>query len=79
LRFSVVFDDQGRGPGRAFFSRRFPKRFAGLFVQGNDERVAFVIPIDDDRIAVKRGRTAFAETVLDPLIAQVLTPLELAF
>ena len=66
LGFAVVFDDERGGPGGAFFARLFPEGLAGAFVEGGDEVFGFVIPNDDEGVAVKDGGTAFAEGVPQP-------------
>ena len=78
LRLAFVLDDERRGPGSLFVARDFPALFAGAFVEGVEEGVAFMIPADDQRVAVKHGRTAFAVGMEGLHPAEVLLPFQLA-
>src|SRR5206468_598337 len=78
LRPAGMLQHEWRGPGGALITRLAPQLLAGLRVQGDDEVVSFMVPVDDDRVPVKRGRTAFAEAQGDAHIAKILAPLELS-
>ena len=73
-----MFDDERRGPGGLFVASDFPALLAGAFVEGVKERVAFMIPANDERVAMEHGRTAFAVRVERLHPAEVLLPFQLA-
>src|SRR5256885_771390 len=79
IRSAPGRDDQRRGPGGAFIARFFPSRFAILLVQRSNERAVLVVPVHDQRVLVKRRRTAFAKGHRYPHLAQVLAPFLFAF
>jgi hypothetical protein len=58
-----VFDHQRCGPRRLLVPRDFPALLPGELVEGIEEGTAFVIPVHDQRVTVKYGRTAFAMRV----------------
>ena len=55
-----------------------PELLSGALVESGDERLALVIPLDDEAIAEERRRAAFAERVAHLLVAEILLPDELA-
>lgn len=79
LWFAIDFHDEGSGPGGDFVAFRFPELFAGGFIEGVDEGVAFVIPVDDEFVAVEDGGTAFAVGVEGLHFAEILLPEDGAF
>ena len=53
---AIVLHDEGRGPSRSFGPILAPEFLASAFVHRDDERIALVIPFDDQGVAVQRGR-----------------------
>jgi hypothetical protein len=75
-----VFDDERRGPTGGLAARCAPEFVAAPFVERDDEIVvAFVIPINNHRIAVERRRCTLAEFVARLHIAEILFPFQVAF
>ena len=74
LRFPFDLDDERRGPRSLFVACDFPTLLSGVFVEGVEERTAFVIPVHDQHVAVQHGRTAFAVRVERLHPAQVRLP-----
>ena len=70
--------DEGRGPRRGFVAPDLPALLARSLVECDDERVALVIPVDDDRVSVHDRRGTFAELVACAHVAEVLVPDQLA-
>ena len=58
-----MLDDDRRGPRGDFFAIDFPPLVAGALVERDDERISFVVPVDDERVAVKHGRASLAVAV----------------
>ena len=54
LRPAAVLDHDGRGPRGDLVALELPSLFARSFVQRDDKGLAFVVPVDDQRVAVKR-------------------------
>ena len=64
----------GGGPRRGLVARHLEALPAGSLVEGDEKRRAFVIPVDDQSIAVKGGRAALAVPVLGMHVAQIGFP-----
>src|SRR5262245_24269461 len=73
-----MFDDDGRGPGSVFGASHAPPLLSGALIEGDEERLVFVIPIDDQRVPVQGRGTPFTVPVLAVHLAEVLFPKELA-
>ena len=73
MRF-LVNDDERRRPGIDFIAGSAPAFLSGALVEGDDERLALVIPDDDDGVAVESGGAALAKLVAHRLVAEVLLP-----
>src|SRR4029077_3517042 len=58
LRAAVVFDRQRRSPGSWFVASYFPARLAGACVENGEKGADLLVPVDDECVAVKRGRSA---------------------
>ena len=78
LRLAFVLDHERRGPGGLFIARNFPELLSGAFVKGVEVRVSFVIPANNEPVAVEHGRTAFAVGVERVHPAKVLRPFQIA-
>ena len=78
LRLAFVVNDEWGGPRRHHVTFNLPAFFSGPFVEGNEERLAFAIPVDDERVAIKGRGTALAVAVGGMQLAQVGRPLEIA-
>src|SRR6185295_15838606 len=78
LRFAGVFNDNWTRPRCIFGSGDAPALLAGALVEGEEKRLLFVVPVDDERVAEKGGRTAFAMAVLGVHFAEVFFPDQLA-
>ncbi len=77
-RALAVLDDQRRRPRRRLVAGHPPALLPGLLVQRDDERVAFVVPVDDDVFAGEHGRCPLAELVPRRHVTQVDLPLDVA-
>ena len=78
LRAAFVDDDVRRGPGGGLVALLAPLLFARRGVEREDVVGAFVIPDDDHRVAVQRGRVAFAEAVARLHLPELFFPEQLA-
>src|SRR5262249_54401816 len=67
-------DDDRRAPARALRTRRAPAFLAGLLVERDEERVALVVPVEDEQIAVQDRRAPCAELLVDQEVAEVHLP-----
>ena len=60
LRAAANLNHDGRGPARLLFPGLPPQFVSVSFIERHQERVAFVIPVDDQSVTVEGGRAAFA-------------------
>src|SRR5207244_1794209 len=58
LRLAFVLDNERSGPGSLFIASNLPECFTGALIERVNERVRFLIPGNDERIAVKHGGTS---------------------
>ena len=65
-----------RGPGGLLVAILAPEQLAGLLVEGEDDRLAFVIADHEDRISGQAGRAALTKGHFDLHGDQGLAPLE---
>ena len=73
-----VRDDERRRPRGLLVALLPPELAAGLPVEGDDERVALVVPLDEQPVPIEGGRAALPEGQLDRHVAEVLLPEDLA-
>src|SRR5262245_45211055 len=73
-----MFDDDWRGPGSVFSASHAPALLSGAFIKGDEERLAFVIPVDNQRVPVQGRRTTFTVPVLAVHFAEVFLPKKFA-
>src|SRR4029079_9634881 len=52
LHFALVLDHEWRGPGGLCVAGDLPALLAGSFVEGIKEGITFMIPADNERVAV---------------------------
>src|SRR5262249_29794479 len=75
---STLLDHERRGPRRILGAGHAPALGAGAFVQGYEERSFFVVPVDDQGLAVQDRGAALAVSVLGVHLAEILFPQQLA-
>src|SRR5688572_19582392 len=73
-----MFHDDRRGPGSVFSASHAPALLSGALIEGDEERLVFVIPIDDQRVPVQGRGTTFTVPVLAVHLAEVFFPKKLA-
>src|SRR5262249_8467666 len=78
LSLARMFDDDWRGPGSVFSASHAPALFSSEFIKGDEERLVFVIPIDNQRVPVQGRGTTFTVSVLAVHFAEVFFPKKLA-
>ncbi len=78
LRAALVLDDERRGPGVDLVALHAPDLVAGRLVERDDERLALVVPDDDEVRPWSDRRRALAELVAHLLVAEILLPHQLA-
>src|SRR6185369_5488906 len=61
LSFAAMFNNERRGPAGRLVARGAPEFVASSLVEGDDEVFLFVVPGNDDGVAIERGRCAFAK------------------
>src|SRR6185369_2229879 len=62
-------------PGVDLVAVHAPQLAASRGIERHDERLpAFLIPDDDEAVAVEDGRAALAELIAHPLVAEILVP-----
>jgi hypothetical protein len=73
-----VLDDERRRPRGLLVALLTPQLPTGLPVESDDERVALVVPLDEQPVPIEGGRAALPEGQLDRHVAEVLLPEDLA-
>ena len=78
LRRALARDHERGRPGGGLVTVLAPALLAGRRVERDDEVGALVVPGDDERLAVDRGRGSFAEAIARLHLPELLLPEELA-
>ena len=72
-----MLDDERWRPRGYLVASRPPEFVAGRFIEGHNERLTFVVPLDDQPIVVEDERRAFAKLEDLAHLAQILFPDEI--
>ena len=73
-----MFDGNGGRPRGHLVPKDLPAFLSGPLVQGDDEGLAFVVPVDDQRLSVQDRRAPFPMAVSGLHHPQLLLPLHFA-